>query len=157
MFGIVRNFIVPGDFGVHGKSFTYNYYRLGNIEDWKGFEVKYKGKRSCDGDKCHAKNVKKNLSSDHRVIQCENCHGPNLPHLKEPKKFEYQIDRTRPLCLRCHGFLPYPGNFRSAKRAIDPEKHYPRYKCFECHNPHQSNMFSEKLRLPHQPKFKEVK
>ena len=41
LFLVVRPFIVPDDFGVHGKSFTYNYHRLSNIQEWKDFPVKY--------------------------------------------------------------------------------------------------------------------
>lgn len=157
MFAGVRSFVVPADFGVHGKTFTYNFYRQGNIEEWKAFKANYRGKDSCNGEKCHSKNLQENLSSEHKAIECENCHGPNLPHLDEPKKFEYKIDRTRPLCLRCHEYLPYPGNFRSGKRMIDEQGHYPGYQCFECHNPHNSRAFSEQLRAPHTPRFKEVK
>jgi hypothetical protein len=38
---IARQFLVPDDFGVHGPSFTYNYHRLGNVQEWKDFPVKY--------------------------------------------------------------------------------------------------------------------
>lgn len=176
----VRFVMVPPDFGVHGQSFTYGYYRLSNIDEWKNFRVKYKGKESCAGDKCHDKNVKENLSSNHKVIECENCHDPNPEHLNDPKKFEYKIDRSRRLCVRCHAYLPYPGNFRSKMkvinpqkhfhaylpdpgnfrsktRAIDPQKHYLDRECAVCHNPHKSNVFSERLSIPHRPKFKEIK
>ena len=30
-----RFLIVPPDFGIHGKSFTYNFYRLSNVDEWK--------------------------------------------------------------------------------------------------------------------------
>ena len=63
-----RFIMVPSDFGTHGKSFTYNYYRLGNIDEWKAFEVKYKGKETCSGEKCHNKNIEENLSSHHKVV-----------------------------------------------------------------------------------------
>ena len=152
---IVRFIIIPPDFGIHGKTFTYNFYRLGSIDDWKAFPVKYQGKETCRGEKCHDKNVEQNLSSDHRVIQCENCHGPNLNHPDDPKKLP--IDRTRYLCIRCHGYLPYPGNRRAEMRVIDPEKHYVDKECIECHNPHKSNYFTEVLRGPHRGRLKEIK
>ncbi len=34
---VVRHIMVPSDFGVHGDSFTYNYYRAGNVDEWKAF------------------------------------------------------------------------------------------------------------------------
>lgn len=179
LFQGVRMLLVPADFGIHGKSFTYNFYRKSNIDDWKAFKVKYSGKKSCDGEKCHAKNVKQNLSADHKVVECENCHGVNASHLNDPKKFKYKIDRSRYLCIRCHGYLPYPGNFKSTIRAIDLKKHFhldrvyagslrPKawaidskkhfidYECATCHNPHKVDQFADKFRLPHQPKLKKV-
>ena len=37
--------LVPDDFGVHGRNFTYGYHRLSSIQDWKDFPVKYQGQR----------------------------------------------------------------------------------------------------------------
>jgi hypothetical protein len=129
--------MVPADFGIYGDSFTYNFYRLSDIDEWKAFPVKYKGKETCN--ECHNNNVEENLSSHHRVIECENCHGPNLEHPDAPEKLP--IDRSRFLCLRCHGFLPYPGNRRSEMKTIDPEKHNVDLKCVECHNPHRADFY----------------
>jgi hypothetical protein len=150
-----RFVMVPSDFGLHGKSFTYNYYRLSNIDEWKAFEVKYKGKETCSGEKCHNTNVEENLLSHHKVVECENCHGPNLGHPEDPKKLP--IDRSRSLCIKCHGYLPYPDNRRSEMRTIDPQKHYIDKECSECHNPHKSNIFTEVLRGPHKSKLREIK
>ena len=151
----VRFFMVPADFGIHGKSFTYNFYRLSNVDEWKAFEVKYKGKETCSGEKCHNRNVEDNLSSHHRVVECENCHGPNLGHPDDPKKLP--VDRGKSLCISCHAYLPYPGNRRSEMKAIDPEKHYIDFDCAECHNPHRSELFTERLRGPHKGRLKEIK
>ena len=135
LFLTVRFFMVPADFGIHGDSFTYNFYRLSNVDEWKAFPVKYKGKQTCN--ECHNEKVEENLSSPHRVIECENCHGPKFEHPDAPEKLP--IDRTRSLCLRCHGFLPYPGNRRSEMKTIDPQTHYVDLKCVECHNPHRAD------------------
>ena len=135
----VRQFIVPEGFGIIDKDvgYMYGYGRKGNIDEWKAFPVKYKGKETCS--ECHDKNVEENLSSHHRVIECENCHGPKLEHPDAPEKLP--IDRSRFLCLRCHGFLPYPGNRRSEMKTIDPEKHNVDLKCVECHNPHKADFY----------------
>ena len=45
---VARHLMVPPDFGVHGKSFTYNFYRLSDIADYKALPVKYRGKKVCD-------------------------------------------------------------------------------------------------------------
>ena len=71
---VAREFMVPDDFGVHGKSFTYNFYRLGNVEEWKDVPAKYRGRERCV--KCHKDNSATMADSKHVNMQCENCHGP---------------------------------------------------------------------------------
>lgn len=136
LFLLARHFMVPKDFGVHGKNFTYGYHRLGNIDEWKEFKVKYKGKEYCL--ECHEERYQENTSSKHAVIQCENCHGPAIDHPENPETLD--IPQNRLLCLRCHAYLPYPGNTRSQMQSIDPEKHNPGSVCTECHNPHNPNL-----------------
>ena len=98
---IVRPFLVPDDFGVHGRDFTYGYHRLSNVQEWKDFPMKYQGKEYCA--ECHEENIQQIASSPHKAIQCENCHGPGIGHPEENQKLP--IDRTREQCLRCHALL----------------------------------------------------
>ena len=130
---IVRQFVVPSDFGVHGRNFTYGYYRSGNVDEWKNFPVKYGGRDLCAD--CHEEKNNQLNDSKHRTIQCENCHGPVLNHPEEPEKLV--IDTSRELCLRCHAFLPYPTSQRSLLPGIDSVEHNPGSVCSECHNPHK--------------------
>jgi len=132
----VRATVVPSDFGVNGKNFTYGFHRKGSIDDWKSFKVKYRGKEYCRD--CHEEKVAENMSSPHKVIECENCHGPAVDHPDNPAKLA--IDRTRALCLRCHAALPYPQSHRAEMPAIDPDAHNPKQACVECHNPHNPNL-----------------
>jgi len=129
---IARVFLVPEDFGVHGKSFTYNFYRLGSIQDWKDFPVKYKGRDYCE--RCHEERVAEVASSPHAAIECENCHGPGTGHPREIKKLP--INTAREHCLRCHALLDYPNNGRSVVPGIVAEKHMRKRECAKCHNPH---------------------
>ena len=101
---IARHFMVPEDFGVHGDSFTYNFYRLSNVDEWKDFPVKYQGRERCS--KCHEENSESLSHSKHKKIECESCHGPAAGHPREVKKLV--IDRSREQCLRCHALLDYP-------------------------------------------------
>ncbi len=133
---IARAIMVPDDFGVHGDSFTYNFYRKGSINDWKEMEVKYKGKAYCV--ECHEEKVEENLSSPHRIIQCENCHGPARNHPDDPEFLE--IVSKRDLCLRCHDLLPYPNSLRGEIIGIDPDEHNAGSQCIECHNPHNPDL-----------------
>ncbi len=138
---LVRSVVVPKDFGVHGhredgRNFTFSFHRLGAIDDWKAVKVKYRGKKYCA--ECHDEKVEENLSSKHKNIQCENCHGPAIDHPDDPETLT--VDRSRDLCLRCHSYLPYPGNRRSTMPAIDPLDHNPDEACADCHNPHKPNL-----------------
>lgn len=129
---IARPFLVPSDFGVHGKNFTYGFYRLSNVQEWKDFPVKYQGREFCL--ECHEENVRQNNMSSHKAIQCENCHGPAAGHPDEIEKLV--IDTSRELCLRCHASLDYPNSSRSLIPNIDGERHKRNRECSKCHNPH---------------------
>jgi predicted CXXCH cytochrome family protein len=132
---VARTFVVPKDFGIHERGYMYGWYRQGNVEEWKAFTVKYQGKGFCKD--CHAEEEKNLLSSPHKIIECENCHGPALEHPSEPPKLS--IDRARGLCLRCHAHLAYPTSQRSDLKGIDPDQHNPRLECVGCHNPHKAS------------------
>jgi hypothetical protein len=131
-----RMFMVPDDFGVqtgvHGESFTYSYYRLGNVQEWKDFPVKYQGRDACA--ECHNDNVRSIRRSPHKRVQCESCHGPAVNH---PDDVEFlPLNTERALCLRCHSFLDYPNTARAEMPAIKDRMHKRRRDCVECHNPH---------------------
>lgn len=129
---VARLFLVPDDFGVHGESFTYNFHRLSNVQEWQDFPVKYKGRDSCM--ECHEDNVRNIRRSPHKRVQCENCHGPSGNH---PDDVEFlPVDRSRALCLRCHAFLDYPNSARAEMLTIKDRVHKRRRECVECHYPH---------------------
>lgn len=131
-----RQVMVPSDFGVHGDSFTYNFYRASNVNDWENFPISYKGQAYCE--ECHDENTASIAISKHAAIQCENCHGPAMNHPDDPETLT--IDRNRELCLRCHANLPYPGSLRGEIAGIDAGEHNPDEECVECHKPHNPNL-----------------
>ncbi|HEY5644241.1 MAG TPA: cytochrome c3 family protein [Woeseiaceae bacterium] len=132
---VARQFLVPDDFGVHGDSFTYNFHRLGNEQEWKDFPVKYQGNESCA--ECHEENYKTNRRSPHKKIECENCHGPAGTGSNHPDEVErLPLNTSRALCLRCHADLGYPGTARAELPQIKDKQHKRRKDCIECHNPH---------------------
>lgn len=133
---LVRHFMVPADFGVHGRNFTYGFHRLSNIGEWQAVPVKYQGRDSCAA--CHDIPARENQASRHQAIQCENCHGPALDHPGRPEFLP--IDRGRALCLRCHALLPYQGSIRAGIKGIDPETHNPGRPCIACHSPHKPDL-----------------
>ncbi len=133
---LIRYFVVPEDFGVNGRNFTYGFHRLSNIDEWKEFPVKYQGSEYCFD--CHTENADMLSTSKHNIIQCENCHGPARNHPDDPETLT--IDRSRELCQRCHTYLPYPNSLRSKLKGIDPADHNPGIECVECHNPHKPDL-----------------
>jgi predicted CXXCH cytochrome family protein len=133
---IARQFVVPSDFGVGERGFMYSFYRKSNEEEWKAFKVKYQSKEYCK--ECHEDKYKSNMASKHKIIQCENCHGPAIDHPENPEKLT--IDTRRALCIRCHSYLPYKQSFRSKVKGINPEEHNPDMECVMCHNPHEPDL-----------------
>ena len=133
---LLRSFMVPDDFGIHGRNFTYGFHRLSNIDEWRAVTVKYRGNADCLV--CHEENAAEASGSRHQGLQCENCHGPAMDHPDTPAVLA--IDRSRELCLRCHALLPYPTSLRGALKGIDPASHYPEALCSECHNPHKPDL-----------------
>ena len=129
---LARMVLVPKDFGVHERGYMYGWHRLGNEGDWKKITVKYQGKEYCKD--CHLEKYDTINKTPHRIIQCENCHGPAREHPSDPPKLA--IDKSRAHCLRCHFPLPYPSSGRSKIKGIDPDKHNPDTECSTCHNPH---------------------
>ena len=138
---VAREFFVPDDFGVHGDSFTYNFHRLSNVDEWKQFPVKYQGYDSCSDSDCHRQNVRTLRRSPHRKLECENCHGPSGNHPEDVEFLPRNTDRG--LCLRCHAHLEYPNAARSEIPSISTRMHYRRKECVECHVPHDPREYIE--------------
>ena len=132
VFLIVRAIVMPGDFVVGKRGYTYAFYRLSAEENARSVKVKYRGAQYCSP--CHAKEYSSWSTSLHGVVKCENCHGAAGDHPVEPHKLT--IDRNRELCLRCHAYLPYQDSGRKIIRGIDPQKHNPGLMCASCHSAH---------------------
>ena len=130
---LTRMVLVPKDFGIGERGYMYGWHRLSNEEEWKTFKVKYQGRDYCKD--CHPEMFAKIMGSPHRIIQCENCHGPAIDHPSDPPKLV--IDRSREHCLRCHFPLVYPSSGRAKIKGVDPDKHNPGTECSTCHNPHK--------------------
>ena len=140
---LARYVLVPKDFGVQGESFTFNFHRASNVEEWRDSKrglpgVKYLGKEVCA--ECHDDKAESLASSPHAIIQCENCHGPGMDHPETENPETMTIDRSRGLCLRCHADLGYANTNRATIPGIDPEEHNVDSECAECHNPHNPDL-----------------
>lgn len=135
---LFRAFYVPDDFGVHGDSFMYNYYRQSNEQEWMDQQVKFRDKNYLFCDECHAEEVEIRTEDLHGTIACQNCHGPALDHPDDPESLA--TDRSRELCLRCHTALPYTTSERKRIPGIINAEHWPDEECVSCHNPHNPRL-----------------
>ena len=129
---VARVFLVPDDFGVHGRNFTYGYHRLSNIQEWQDFPVKYQGREGCV--ECHDENIAMLNGSMHSNVECENCHGAGVGHPDDVESLP--LNTTRELCLRCHARLDLPNTDRGELVSIVDRRHKRRQACTRCHNPH---------------------
>lgn len=139
---MVRQAIVPADFGVHERGYMYGWYRTSNEAEWRLVPAKYKTSARCP--ECHRDKYDLLMQSPHRIIGCENCHGPAYDHPRDPAGFT--IDRSRALCIRCHAALNYPDTSRGKIRGINPVEHYPQADCVMCHVPHNPMPMRQKKR-----------
>ncbi len=133
---VARTVLVPKDFGVGERGYMYGWHRKGNEEEWKNniVKVKYQGKEYCKD--CHDKNYASINKTPHKIIPCEDCHGPAIDQPSETRP-KLDIDKSREQCYRCHVKLPYPTSDRAKiKGFLDPEQHNPGIECVTCHNPH---------------------
>ena len=130
---IARFFVVPPQFGVWERGYMYGWHNKAAETWWANFRVGYKGREYCKD--CHPDNYNKIMASPHKIIECEDCHGPAIDHPDNPPKLE--INKSRMLCLRCHAKLPYPTSHRNDLPGfLDPNQHNPGIDCVDCHNPH---------------------
>lgn len=129
---LARTLLVPDDFGIQERGYMYGWHRKSSEAEWKNYRVKYKTSVVCI--ECHKDKYNDIKDSPHAAIGCENCHGPNYDHPKDPVGLK--IDRSRALCIRCHSYMPYKGTARGNIPGIIPEKHYPEAACVMCHYPH---------------------
>ena len=141
---LARTLVVPDDFGVQERGYMYGWHRKSNEAEWQKYPVKYKTAKVCI--ECHQDKYNDIKDSPHAIISCENCHGPNYDHPKDP--LGLTIDRSRELCIRCHAYLPYKDNIRGKIPGIDPQKHYPQAVCIMCHYPHNPTKPNPKYPKP---------
>lgn len=141
---LARTLLVPSDFGIQERGYMYGWHRKSNEAEWKAYRVKYKTAGVCTD--CHRDKYNDIRESPHASISCENCHGPNYDHPKDP--LGLTIDRSRALCIRCHSYMPYKGTARGNIRGIIPDKHYPQAECIMCHYPHNPTKPNPKHRAP---------
>lgn len=123
---VARRFLVPETFGEVG------HYRAAAVDTITAHKKKYAGQQECA--LCHGSIAERRLTSNHRGLACETCHGPGAAHAANPVELKPAIPRQREFCTRCHAYNPSrPTGFAQ----IDPVRHNPLTPCMACHDPHE--------------------
>jgi ribosomal protein S27AE len=121
----VRGFFIPETFGEYG------HYRAASVDSIMAHEIKYAGHQICA--ECHDDIEAMKNQSNHKMVNCEACHGPANAHAESGGEVEPVVPRDREHCALCHAYNPakptgYP--------QIDIIAHNPVKQCTSCHDPH---------------------
>jgi hypothetical protein len=128
-----RIILVPHSFGQYG------HYRADAVPEIASQPIQYAGLHACA--ECHDDIYQVKLTSYHRGLSCEVCHGPAAKHASAPDETLPRVPRDREQCILCHGFNPSrPTGFPQ----INAQLHNPGRACITCHSPHSPT-------LPHSP------
>ncbi len=137
-FFIVRSFLVPDSFGVHG-SYTYAYYRADSESEQADIPTVYQGPEHCSA--CHAPQAALLTANAHTELDCESCHGSFKAHNNNTKE-RMAISNPAENCLLCHAALDArPAEFPQiesfeAHLTDQGETLLPDMTCATCHDPH---------------------
>ena len=113
--------------------YQFGAYRGDAVVELAAGEPQYKGASYCKS--CHAVRHNEWMTSRHRSVKCEVCHGPAREHpangpLPKPED-------TIKLCTLCHEAMP--GRPVSQPQIVIAEHPFPHdgpLQCVTCHNPH---------------------
>ena len=123
-FVVLRQLLVPADFGLYG------HYRASALDDARAREPLYAGRQACG--ECHEEVVQARAGSAHQVVGCEACHGPLAVHAAEPSELEPTLPDSS-TCLICHlANVARPAAFPQ----VEPEGHAAGEPAPHCHQPH---------------------
>jgi len=119
-----------------------SYYQFGNyrgdaVVELAAGEPQFRGSAYCQ--ECHADRHTEWMTSTHRGVKCEVCHGAAREHPANgalPKPAD-----TIKLCTLCHEAMPTrPATQPQIVVAEHPFKHEGTLQCVTCHNPHSPAM-----------------
>ncbi len=126
VFVVLRVIPIPAflaEYGFHSKDTGEN------TEEWASLPIQYVSSSVCID--CHQNQYSMWEKSDHKTVNCENCHGPAKPHLETSARLV--VDTSRELCGLCHAkLISRPSNFPQ----VDMEEMGEQAECVTCHNPH---------------------
>jgi hypothetical protein len=124
---LARQTFVPETFGEQG------HFRAASIDSIMALPISYTGEAMCA--ECHDDVAEVKMTTYHRDVSCEVCHGPGVSHAEADDPSEYLPAKPseRGFCLLCH---EYDASKPTGFPQIDPATHNPADLCMDCHDPH---------------------
>jgi len=146
----VQRLLQPRSFGQYG------HYRGDSLVQLMARAPVHQGRAVCA--ECHEEIHAAHRKDVHFRVECEDCHGPGLNHVRyrrgedptiTPAAATMPREYTLEGCLFCHRKLAArPKSFAQ----IDPKEHYAflhvndeRTRCIECHSPHEPLFLPESV------------
>ena len=131
---IVVAFVIPRIAPIPASIVNYGFHKVNrtdSAQQWASLPVSYAESFQCQS--CHPTEYSQWTQSNHKVVACENCHGPAEAHIANPTTNLPIVDRTRDLCGGCHAKLAArPADFPQVDMSVMGGT----APCVTCHNPH---------------------
>lgn len=132
-FVLVRHFLYPKSFGVHG------HYRFDSVAEYAA-QIPAHGAPDACAD-CHDEEAEVKADGKHASVSCEVCHGPLRTHVEEDAKVAAMpVSRSHELCGVCHRRLVARRDGFPQVVFIDHVKErgaeMTEAVCLECHDAH---------------------
>ncbi len=125
LFLIIRNAVVPKDFG------RYGHFRPEALNVIRAHPAAFAGQGTCVV--CHDDQAKERAAGKHAHVACEACHGPQAAHVADMANVKPVLPDVATLCARCHEKnAAKPKSFPQVVTA----EHSGGVACNTCHKPH---------------------
>jgi len=138
-FLLVRSFLVPDSFGIHG-TYKYGFHRGDSDKEQEDRPALYSGADKCIA--CHADQAGEIAAGGHKSVICEACHGVWQAHNSQTKS-KVTKDASVEACLLCHQKLDarpkdFPQVESLEKHMQDQEQELENgMTCLDCHFAHE--------------------
>ena len=134
-FVLVRHFLLPKTFGMHG------HYRFASVAEHASRPAAHGGPEACGGCHEHADEMETLSAGKHVAVSCEACHAPLGTHVTNKQRVsDMSVHRSFKLCARCHRRLvARPKGFPQVvlpDHVIENGEEMTEAICLECHDAH---------------------
>ena len=126
-------FVVPRVMPVPASLVSFGFHTRNaqqNAEKWASIPVSFVSTSVCVD--CHKDQYTLWQKGNHKVVTCEDCHGPAAAHLASGAP--ETVNKSKDLCATCHAQLPArPADFPQVDLSIMGGG----ADCITCHDPHE--------------------